>query len=106
MTRLRSLRASVYTRPVAVVVIILVAAIIVVALLTSCGAGTNPEVYSDAEVGDRDTTSAKIIEMPDGFSNVATKCVDGNQIYVIFRNKASTGNFGSVAVVPGCATEN
>ena len=35
--------------------------------------------------------------MPDGFSNVATKCDHGNRIYVIFKSDSS---YGSVAVVP------
>lgn len=87
--------------PIVTALFVVVVFGIVVFLMAGCG--TSTEVFSDTEIGDRDSTPAKIIEMPDGFSNVATKCVDGNQVYVIFRPKNGQGNFGSLAVVPGCA---
>jgi hypothetical protein len=96
---------SVAAKPLGTAGVLIILAAFLALFLASCGSGTNNEVYSDAEVGDRDTAPAKVIEMPDGFSNVATKCVDGNQVYVIFRAKGTTGNFGSVAVVPGCTED-
>lgn len=59
------------------------------------------EPYQDAPVGDRNSTSADVIEMPDGFSNGATKCDHGNRVYVLFHND---GNYGAIAVVPADPT--
>jgi hypothetical protein len=71
-------------------------AIIVIALtLTSCGKATEP--FRDAGVGTTNTANADTITMPDGFSNVATKCDHGNRVYVIYHNNNA---YGSVAVVP------
>ena len=58
--------------PIGAAVFAVIAIALAVFVLAGCAAGTNEEVFSDAEIGDRDTTPAKIIEMPDGFSNVAT----------------------------------
>lgn len=64
-------------------------------VLAGCQSGNDAPVVSGNEKGDQ--TPAEIIAMPDGFSNVATKCdAYGNRIYTIFHG----GNYGSVAIVP------
>lgn len=45
---------------------------------------------------------ADIIEMPDGFNNVATKCDHGNRIYVSFHGDGSYGFIAAVPHAPGC----
>lgn len=63
--------------------------------LSACGESTQ-----DANTGDRNVGPADIINMPDGFSNVAHKCDGPNMVYVIYHG--ASGNvsaYGSVAVV-------
>ena len=55
------------------------------------------EPFNDAEVGNRNDAAADVISMPDGFSNVASKCDHGNRVYTIYH---ATQAYGSVAVVP------
>lgn len=66
--------------------------------LTACDHNSKAvQQYNDAPtVSGNDDSPARIINMPDGFSNVAFKCVKGDGIYVIF-HKDST--YGSVSVV-------
>lgn len=76
--------------------------VIALVLVTGCGVQKNEEPFKDAPRGQTNSSPADTIEMPDGFSNVATKCDHGNRIYVIFKKDSS---YGSVAVVPnaeGC----
>jgi len=65
-------------------------------VITSCSEKTR-EPFRDAPQGARNDTPADIIEMPDGFSNVSTKCDHGNRIYVAFKGDA---NRAAIAVVP------
>ena len=69
-------------------------------LLSACGSGHNKftEAGNDAPRREANITEpATIINMPDGFSNVATRCYGSNGVYVIFHQ----GNpYGSIAVVP------
>lgn len=67
---------------------------IAVLVLSGCKA---TEPFKDAPVGERNVAPADTITMPDGFSNVATKCDHGNRVYVVFKSDAA---YGSVAVVP------
>lgn len=70
--------------------------------LTGCGVDKAQEPFQDAPRGSTNSRPADVVEMPDGFSNVATKCDHGNRVYVIFK---SDNAYGSVAVVPqdpGC----
>jgi len=71
--------------------------VIALLLLSGCGAQKAQEPFKDAKRGTTNSSPADTIEMPDGFSNVATKCDHGNRIYVIFKSDSS---YGSVAVVP------
>jgi len=61
-------------------------------LLTACGEATR-----DADVGDRVRGSADIIEMPDGFRNVASKCDGPNRVYSASRGNSEIA--GAIAVV-------
>lgn len=72
-----------------------------VMLFAGCSAKSQ-EQFKDAPRGNTNSAPADTIEMPDGFSNVATKCDHGNRIYVAFHGDSS---FAAVAVVPnapGC----
>jgi hypothetical protein len=70
--------------------------------LTGCSEKAR-EPFHDADRGKQTNDSpADVIEMPDGFNNLATKCDNGNRIYVTFHGDSP---YGSVAVVPnaeGC----
>jgi len=70
-------------------------------VLTGCASKAS-EPFKDAERGKSNTSPADTLTFPDGFSNVATKCDNGNRIYVAFKGDAA---YGAIAVVPnakGC----
>jgi hypothetical protein len=77
------------------------AALLVILLPTACS-GKQLEQYNDAPVGVQNTGPADVINMPDGFSNVATKCDHGNRVYVIFHNDKPYGSVAVVAKDPTC----
>ena len=80
----------------------LAAVLVGVALIGTAGCAKQLEPYKDAPRGSTNSSPADVIEMPDGFSNVATKCDHHNRIYVAFKGDA---NRASIAVVPnaeGC----
>lgn len=79
---------------------LLMATIIVILSLAACGKAAEP--YQDAPVGTRNTDSADVINMPDGYSNVATKCDHGNRVYVVFHNNNAYGSVAVVAKDPTC----
>lgn len=66
-----------------------------ITLLAGCDKAAEP--FKDAPRSGTNSAPAKVIEMPDGFSNLATKCDDGNRIYVVFHGD---NTYGSVSVVP------
>lgn len=80
---------------------LVVGAAALLALLTGCDAGKVSEPFQDAPRGHTNGEAADVIEMPDGFSNAATKCDHGNRVYVIFKEDAT---YGSIAVVPNDRT--
>lgn len=62
------------------------------------------EPFSDApRTGIVNREPADVIEMPDGFSNLATKCDHGNRIYVAYHGNSSYATVGVVAKDPTCA---
>ena len=81
------------------------AAVAVVATVTLTGCSLSSvvgnkasEPYQDApRTSTVNKAPAEVIEMPDGFSNLATKCDHGNRVYVVFHNNSA---YGSVSVVP------
>lgn len=88
-------------RPSAQLSIVAVAATLV-ATLTGCGTGKISEPFRDAPRGATNSAPADVIEMPDGFSNVATKCDHGNRVYVIFKSDSPYGALAVVAQDPKC----
>lgn len=70
-------------------------ALLAVVALSGCGKFVEP--YNDADVKSQNTGPADVINMPDGFSNVATKCDHGNRVYVVYHANSS---YGSVAISP------
>lgn len=71
--------------------------------LTGCAA----EWSRDAPRAAADEISAaRVIQMPDGFSNIATKCVDGLRYSTIYHYSSSEagGSYGALSVVadPAC----
>ncbi len=69
--------------------------------LTACGSDKASEPFKDAPRASTNRDAATVIEMPDGFSNLATKCVDGVRYTVVFKNDEK---YGSVSTVldPSC----
>ena len=65
--------------------------------LAGCDYSKANEPFQDAPTGANNGAPADLIRMPDGFSNVATKCDGPNRVYVIFHGDSA---YGSVAVVP------
>jgi len=65
--------------------------------LSLAACGTASETFKDADVAATNDGSAETINMPDGFSNVATKCDHGNRVYTIYH---ASGDYGAIAVVP------
>ena len=59
-----------------------IATAMVLSLLGGCGSGKANEPFKDAPKNGRDARPAMIVEMPDGFSNLATKCIEGTKIRV------------------------
>ncbi len=83
--------------------IIMATASVAVALsLSSCGKMTEP--FKDAERGATNDDPADTITFPDGFSNVATKCDNGNRVYVVYHADSAYGAISVVANDPSCVT--
>jgi len=72
-----------------------VTAVLGFGLATGCAKANEP--FQDAERGSTNDSPADVGQMPDGFSNYATKCDHGNRVYIIFKSDAA---YGSIAVVP------
>lgn len=80
---------------------IVVSALVVIAIFSGCSEkarepfhdGPRSEVVNDDE--------SDVLEFPDGFSNVATKCDHGNRVYVVYRGDA---NRAAIAVAPNDPT--
>lgn len=71
--------------------------------LASCGIGGKvSEPFRDAPRGATNSAPADVIEMPDGFSNLATKCDHGNRIYVVFKGDDLYGSVTVVGQDPSC----
>lgn len=66
--------------------------------LTVTGCGKMAEPFQDADRGATNEAPADTLTFPDGFSNAATKCDNGNRVYVLFHGDNA---YGSIAVVPG-----
>lgn len=63
----------------------------------------NKEEDFDSAIIGRDNSPAKVLDMPDGFRNVAYKCNGTNMVYVTSRGKnggAFKSEVSAVSVVP------
>lgn len=86
---------------------IITAAIAMTVILTgsfglSACSGKALEPFNDADVSNQNKGPAEVINMPDGFSNVATKCDHGNRVYVVFHSNSAYGSVAVVANDPSC----
>jgi hypothetical protein len=70
--------------------------VVAIVVLSSCGLDKATEPFKDAPRGAVNGDPADVLRMPDGFSNVATKCDGPNRVYVVFHGDKA---YGSVAVV-------
>ncbi len=62
-----------------------VAGALVLAALVLAGCSKFTEPYRDAPISDRrDDSPADLVNMPDGFSNVAAKCDGPNRVFVAY----------------------
>lgn len=80
----------------AIMFLILFALVAVTGIMAAC-TDKSLEPFHDAPRGVTNDEPADIVTMPDGFSNVATKCDHGNRVYVVFHGD---GTYGSISVVP------
>lgn len=71
-------------------------------LMAGCGTGKVSEPFNDAQRAREFNQPADIITMPDGFSNLATKCGPGGMRYTVVFHQ--DGPYGSVSVTadPSC----
>jgi len=98
---IRSASRTVRRQAVAVVAAVLIGTGLIAGAV-GCGA-KNTEPYHDGpRSGVVNRTAADLITMPDGYSNVATKCDHGNRIYVAFKGDANRAAMWGVADDPTC----
>lgn len=71
-------------------------------VITLALGGASCESRQDAGVSNRDTGPADLINMPDGYSNVAHKCDGPNMVYVIYHGTSAYGSVAVVANDPRC----
>lgn len=75
---------------------LIIAAAVAGLAITACSEKAR-EPFRDAGQQDpRNSSPAQVIEMPDGFSNAATKCDHGNRIYIAFHGDSK---YAAIAVV-------
>jgi len=61
------------------------------------------EIGRDAPVASHDDKPARVINMPDGFSNVSAKCDGPNMVYVVYHGNSPYGSIAIAANDPRCA---
>ena len=76
---------------------ILLGVVLGVLLVALVGCGKAMEPFNDANVSGQDKGPAEVINMPDGFSNIASKCNHGNRVYTAYH---ANSPYAAVAVVP------
>jgi hypothetical protein len=76
-----------------------VAAGLAALVVAAAGCGDKAhEPFRDApRTHNSNSGAAEVIEMPDGFNNLASKCDGPNRVYVTYHGNSA---YGSVAVVP------
>jgi hypothetical protein len=97
---------STFRRPKKLATAVTIAAALAALVFTS--AASCSEKRQDAGVSGRNTGPADVINMPDGYSNVASKCEGPNRVYVIYHGSFDDPKpYGSIAVVandPRCTS--
>jgi hypothetical protein len=83
------------------VTIALAAAVVAFFTLTAEGCDKAMEPYQDAPIGQRVNLKVDIVEMPDGYSNIATVCKDGMRYSSITNGNNTYGGI-SVTADPKC----
>lgn len=73
------------------------AAFIGITFMAGCSNKQRQQFNDAPRTGTDNTAPAQVIAMPDGFSNVASKCDGPNRVYVVFHSDSA---YGSVDVVP------
>jgi len=79
----------------------------IVAGVAGCGSNTGKasQPFLDAgQTGKVDLTQAVTLAMPDGFNNVAAKCVGHNGLYVTYHGDSAYGSITVVPSDPNCST--
>lgn len=69
--------------------------------LGACGDKATEGFHDAHRSGTTNRDSADIVTMPDGFSNLSTKCDHGNRVYVAFHGDSG---YAALAVVPHDST--
>jgi len=82
------------------VVIAAISGIALAVTLSGCGDAAVEQFKDSPLSGHRNDAPADVVNMPDGYANVATKCDNGNRLYVTMVD--SSGR--AVAVVPSDPT--
>lgn len=67
---------------------IIIVALVFSSIVYGCTSYNEKRGIRDSPVGHKDNTPAEIINFPDKFHNVATKCNHGNRIYTHTRSAA------------------
>jgi len=60
------------------------------------------ERFKDAPRGELNDDPADVVLMPDGFSNVSSKCDGPNRVYVVFKSNSAYGSVAVAANDPRC----
>lgn len=80
------------------------AAVAAAVVLTGAGCSKYTEQFKDAPKSKvRNDSPADVFNMPDGFSNGASKCDHGNRVYVLFHEDKAYGGIAVVPQDPTCA---
>lgn len=79
----------------------------VVSVLSLSACGKLAEPLRDAPVSRHDKSPAIVIDNPDGFSNVAHKCLQGSEghwvgIYVVYHGDSPYGSVSTILNDPTC----
>lgn len=73
------------------------AALIAAGMLAGCSQKAL-EPFRDAPVSGHQSGAAEVIEMPDGFSNIADKCDGhGHRVYVVFHGDSGYGSVTAIS---------
>lgn len=73
---------------------------------TACMDKATQPFQDSGRTGVKNTDPADIIEMPDGFNNMATKCDHGNRVYVTYHGDSKYGSITVVPQDPSCGNAN